>query len=99
MTQVKTQVGPRSARVLGEFQKGGVLWLARVGSDRGRLEVVAIVPPAVEPQVIPLLTDGELRAPLGGGADSDAGWRCAECAAENASDRRWCECCSSHATA
>jgi hypothetical protein len=87
-------------RILAELTKpDGARWQARIGHDRDRLEVVAIVPACAEPQVIALLSDSELRALLAEGSDGDGEWRCAECGAANARDRRWCTQCSGHTAA
>lgn len=52
-------------RILAERVKGHVTWQARIGADRGRLEVVGIVPPSPMSTVIEPLTEAELRELLG----------------------------------
>jgi hypothetical protein len=75
----------------------GVRWQARIGEDRARLEVVAIVPASAEPTVVVWPSDMELRALLGEAVSQDAdGWCCAECGARNPVSRRWCASCSAH---
>ena len=51
--------------VLAERQKGVAAWQARISHDRGRLEVIAIVPPSSEPTIIEPLTEPELLELLG----------------------------------
>lgn len=51
--------------VLAARQKGPVTWLARISTDRGRLEVVGIVPPSTTATTIEVLTEPELRQLLG----------------------------------
>ena len=75
-----------TTRILAERLKDGVLWRAFVSNDRGWLQVCAVVPPSVEPTIVELLTDSELRELLAEGADqNDATWRCAECGVANVS--------------
>ena len=57
--------------VLASRRKGAVEWQARISTDRGRLEVVGIVPASVSPTVIEPLDERELRELLGEGADLD----------------------------
>jgi hypothetical protein len=52
-------------QVLASRVKNDVRWIARVGFDRGRLEVVGIVPPSATPTVIEPLNERELRELLG----------------------------------
>jgi hypothetical protein len=83
--------------ILRELRKDGVCWQARRGADRGRLEVVAIVPPSAAPTVVSALTDGELRELLADApAMPDARWICVECGTANEPSRRWCRVCSAH---
>ena len=57
---------PRQAgHVLAERTKGAVTWQARISSDRGRLEVVGIVPASATSTTIEVLTEPELRELLG----------------------------------
>lgn len=51
--------------VLASRQKGNVTWQARISTDRGRLEVVGIVPASFAPTTIEPLTERELRELLG----------------------------------
>lgn len=83
--------------VLNEVHRDGVVWQARRSADRGRLEVVGIVPASSTPVEIEPLTEPQLRALLEGlpTVDDDA-WICSHCAAQNAAERRWCASCSSH---
>jgi ribosomal protein L40E len=76
---------------------GGVVWRARVTSDRSRLEVVAIVPASTTPVVVERLSDSDLKELLAQapGPLSER-WTCRECGAENPPDRRWCRACSGH---
>jgi hypothetical protein len=59
-----------AARVVGQVlasrEKNGVQWIARIAGDRGRLEVVGIVPASTEPTTIELLNERELRELLEG---------------------------------
>jgi hypothetical protein len=76
---------------------GRTIWQARRGSDRGRLEVVAIVPPSSTPTVIAALTEPELRELLESDHSAQAGeWKCTECGTQNDASRRWCVLCSNH---
>jgi hypothetical protein len=76
----------------------GIRWQARVSADRARLEVVAIVPASVEPTVVTLLSDRDLRELLAEGAEqNEHTWVCIECGTANSRDRRWCALCSGHA--
>lgn len=59
----------RPGTILATRLKGCATWIARIGQDRGRLEVVAVIPPSAEPVEIEPLTDAELRELLGEGAD------------------------------
>lgn len=56
-------------RVLAARQKGAVTWQARISADRGRLEVVGLVPPAEEPTIVEPLTERELCELLGESGD------------------------------
>lgn len=51
---------PMSGRILATRVKDGVTWQARVSADRGRLEVIGIVPASSTPTVIDPLTQAEL---------------------------------------
>lgn len=51
--------------VLNARAKGAVEWQARISHDRGRLEVVGLVPPSATPTVVEPLTEHELRELLG----------------------------------
>lgn len=57
--------------VLASRRKGPVTWQARISTDRGRLEVVGIVPPSPEPTTIDVLTERELRELLGFGDETE----------------------------
>ena len=46
--------------VLAERTKNGIVWQARISQDRGRLEVVGLVPPSASPTTIEPLTEREL---------------------------------------
>jgi hypothetical protein len=54
--------------VLAERVKAGVTWQARISTDRGRLEVIGIVPPSPNPTYVESLTERELLELLEGGA-------------------------------
>ena len=54
-------------RILNERRKGPVTWQSRVSADRGRLEVVGLVPPSPVITVILPLTEAELRELLDDG--------------------------------
>ena len=83
--------------VLKELVRGAVVWRARRSGDRGRLQVVAIVPASAEPTVIEMLSEADLRELLAPApAAAPVGWVCAECGATNEPGRRWCRVCSSH---
>jgi hypothetical protein len=87
----------RTVEVLKELVRGSVVWQARRSGDRGRLQVVAIVPAATEPTVVETLSETDLRellAPVP--TPTPAGWVCAECGATNEPGRRWCRVCSAH---
>lgn len=56
-------------RILAERTKGPVLWRAQISDDRGRLEVVGVVPPSATPTTIEPLTEPELRELLGESAE------------------------------
>jgi len=76
---------------------GLVRWVARIGADRGRLEVVGIVAPSATSTEIEPLTDDELRELLNASPlDHAEQWLCIECRALNEPWRRWCRICSSH---
>ena len=51
----------REPRILAEREKNGVIWQARIGTDRGRLEVVALVPPSTGTTIVEALTGAELQ--------------------------------------
>lgn len=51
--------------ILATRCKNGVVWQARISTDRGRLEVVGIVPPSATATTIEVLTEPELRELLG----------------------------------
>ena len=55
----------RAGEVLASRRKGAVEWRARVSSDRGRLEVVGIVPASTTATVIEPLSEPELLELLG----------------------------------
>lgn len=57
--------------VLAARSKGAVVWQARISTDRGRLEVVGIVPASHDATVIEPLDERELRELLGEGVDLD----------------------------
>lgn len=59
----------RPGQILAERCKGTVVWQARISTDRGRLEVVGIVPPSATATIITPLTDHELLELLGEHAD------------------------------
>lgn len=83
--------------VLKELVRGGIVWQARRSGDRGRLQVVAIVPAATEPTVVEMLSEADLRELLAPPpAAAPTGWICGECGATNEPGRRWCRVCSSH---
>lgn len=83
------------AVVLRELARGGVTRQARPGEDRGRLQVVAIVPPSAAVTVIEALSESELRELLADvPEDRSAGWVCVECGVTNEPGRRWCRVCS-----
>jgi len=54
-----------AGHVLASRRKGPVTWQARISTDRGRLEVVGIVPASARPTTIEVLTEPELRELLG----------------------------------
>lgn len=60
---------PQPGRVLAERRKGAVTWQARISTDRGRLEVVGLVPASATPTIIEPLTEPELRELLGESAE------------------------------
>ena len=62
----------RPGLVLAERTKNGVRWLARVGFDRGRLEVLALVPPSDTVTAVEPLTSDELLELLGEPSALDA---------------------------
>lgn len=57
--------------VLASRCKGDVTWQARISVDRGRLEVIGIVPASPAATVITPLDEQELRELLGEGAQLD----------------------------
>lgn len=59
----------RPGHVLASRQKGAVLWQARISTDRGRLEVVGLVPASDTATTIEPLTEPELRELLGESTD------------------------------
>jgi hypothetical protein len=86
--------------VLNELvsRDGRVRWQARIGADRGRLEVVGIVAPSATPTEIEPLGDVDLRALLAGSpAEQLEPWLCNECRTLNEPMRQWCRGCSQHA--
>jgi hypothetical protein len=87
--------------VLAEHVDGaGITWQARIAADRGRLQVIAIVPPGDTVATIERLSDTELQQLLAGGpARGDADWTCRECSTVNPSARRWCLTCSGSGSA
>lgn len=76
---------------------GLVTWQARIGQDRGRLQIVGVVAPSTSPTIIEPLTDAELRELLTPAAvEGPETWTCDECGRVNDRQRRWCSACSSH---
>lgn len=69
MRDVATSPAHPPGHVLAQRQKGAVTWQARISDDRGRLEVVGIVPPSTTATVIEVLTERELRELLGESTD------------------------------
>lgn len=59
--------------ILAERHKGAVVWQARISQDRGRLEVVGIVPASTTETVIEPLTEPELRQLLDDTSHDDHG--------------------------
>jgi hypothetical protein len=55
--------------ILSSRRKGVVTWQARISDDRGRLQVVGLVPASAEPTMIEPLDQRELLELLGEGAD------------------------------
>jgi hypothetical protein len=53
-------------QVLSERVKNGIRWQARISADRGRLEVVGLVPPSAVLTEVEPLTERELRELLEG---------------------------------
>jgi hypothetical protein len=49
--------------VLRELVRHDIRWQARRSEDRGRLEVVAVVPASATATVVQLLSEAELREP------------------------------------
>lgn len=64
-------MSPLAGTVLASRRKGSVTWQARISIDRGRLEVVGIVPASAAPTTIEPLDERELRELLGEGTDLD----------------------------
>jgi len=90
---VATDVGT----VLRELTRDGLTWQARRSEDRGRLQVVAIVPPSTTPTIVEALSDTELRELLTEAPPArSTGWVCVECGTPNEPGRQWCRACSSH---
>lgn len=56
---------PAPLRVLASRRKGCVTWQARISSDRGRLEVVGIIPPSASTTTFEPLNERELLELLG----------------------------------
>ena len=75
---------------------GKATWQARRSEDRGRLQVVAIVPPSDTTTVVEALSDVELRELLTIAPQAGTAWLCVECGTPNEPDRRWCRVCSCH---
>lgn len=86
-------------RILAErTSRDGVRWIARVGDDRDRLEVVVIVPASMEPTVVPMLNGAELAELLAEGTHQHVHcWMCSTCGTANPRERSWCERCSTTA--
>jgi ribosomal protein L40E len=78
-----------------------VTWQARVGTDRARLEVIALVDLGAETIAVPLLSELELRALLAVAVPAERAelWVCRECGRANSPSRSWCERCSEHQAA
>src|SRR5689334_2379957 len=86
---------PTTGPILRERVIDGITWRAQVSGDRGRLEVVAVIPASDEPRVLHLLTEPQLRELLGEASDEAFDqWRCAECGCVNSRGRRWCAACA-----
>jgi hypothetical protein len=76
-----------------------VKWQGRIGSDRGRLELVVVIDFGTDTIAVPVLSDAELKALLTPPARPSAPWVCTECGQPNDSVRRWCVACSGHQVA
>lgn len=63
---------PPAGTILATRGKGLVTWQARIASDRGRLEVVGVVPASLTTTTIEPLSERELRELLGEGVDLDS---------------------------
>jgi hypothetical protein len=61
----------RPGQILAARRKGAVTWQARISADRGRLEVVGLVPASATATTIEPLTDHELLELLGERGDPD----------------------------
>lgn len=59
----------KPGQVLASRRKGLVTWIARVGFDRGRFEVIGHVPASATPTEILPLDERELRELLGESSD------------------------------
>jgi hypothetical protein len=78
----------------------GIVWQARIGADRGRLECVAVIPPREAPIAVQRLSDAGLQQLLAATpADAQLPWVCLECSTTNEPGRRWCRVCSAHEVA
>jgi len=76
---------------------GRVRWQARIGEDRGRLEVIGVVEPSTVPTIIEPLTEADLRELLTDApTERPQSWLCGDCATNNDRARRWCRVCSAH---
>ena len=74
-------------------------WELRI-DDRGRMRLWCVVEPGATRVIIEALTALELQQFLADTpTDEPGGWICPECLERNASDRHWCQRCSSHARA
>lgn len=57
--------------ILASRRKGTITWIARIGHDRERLEVRAIVPASLTPIEVEPLTEAELIELLDAGHDDE----------------------------
>ena len=93
MSDVMTEA---AIEVLSERRSpdGRVVWRAIRSADRGRLRVIGIVAPSLEPTTIDPLNEVELLALLQDTQPTGTFWICSRCGAHNGNDRRWCVTCS-----